>query len=148
MGTSQNLTFIGTAPVDDKYAHPPGVAIARTLHSALGDHGWSTGDPDNWRDVGWSIACERAGAELKVALSEMEPTEWMLQIAPLHTPGLIGRLRGKPPSAKPSDCLDLARAIHTILITSGQYSRFKWCWDAVPDEENSTPEPVAEADSS
>lgn len=141
MAISQNLVFKGEARSDDQFDHPPGAAIARFLETNLRDAGWQVCNFDNWRDCGWSLRCSRQDAELQVAFAEMDNSQWMLQVAPLRVPGLLGRMLGKATSATPGGVYALSRAIHDILGRTGRYSDFKWRWDGPPDEKSS-PEPL------
>lgn len=142
MTFSQNLQFDGQVPQEQEF-EPAGEPVARLLQSAIRDSGWEVDELDNWRDCGWSVDCRRADAQLQVAITEIAPSEWMLQVAPLHVPGLFGRLRGRQPSASRGDALDLARLIHAALVADERFSRFRWLWDGFPDDGESTPGPVS-----
>lgn len=139
---SQNLRLVGTAPGDPEHAHPAGASIARTLSSTIAAAGWRVSEFDNWRDCGWSLDCRRGAAELQVVLSEIAPSEWLFQVAPLHAPGFIGRLRGRGPSAGRDDALDLARVVHAALAAESYLSRPRWAWDRLPEDADATPEPA------
>lgn len=141
MPTSLNLRFAGDVGADDEWPHPPGAAIARLFQAALAAREWTTEDFDNWRDVGWSVRCSRGTAVLEVAIAGLESGEWMLQVTPASTPGLLGRWMGKRASAPASDWLGLAVAIHAVLSEHPPYTGFRWCWDGMPSESNSTTEP-------
>jgi len=69
-------------------------------------------------------------------------SEWMLQVAPLRTGGLLSALLGRHPSATPDDVLGLARAIDTMLKTE-QFTGILWCWDGMPEPGHGTPTPEA-----
>jgi hypothetical protein len=143
MANSQNVRFSGQAPEDKEFDHPKGASIARLIRSQLKSMGWTTGDFDNWRDSGWSIPCSKDNACLDVVIAGLrEETEWMLQIAPAYSPGLLGRLLGKKSSATPKDCFVLAKQVHEILKAEKQFSQFMWCWDDFPDEKNGTAGPT------
>lgn len=141
MSISQNARFSGCATPDHEFDHPAGASIARLLHAGLQDAKWTVAKFDNWRDCGWSLDCSRDHIRLKVALSQMENEQWMLQVAPTSNPGLLGRLFGGFVSAQPSETTELAKAIHYILKTSGSFSDFMWTWDGFPEVDNSEAEP-------
>jgi hypothetical protein len=129
---SQNLTFTGASPADVE-DHPPGAGVARFLMEAIRrSSGWSSDDLDSWRDVGWSLVCRRASSELQIALTAFGDEAWMLQVAPLRWPGLVGRALGRQPSATPEDCLALALLVHETLAQGGRFGDFRWQWDGPP----------------
>lgn len=142
MSFSENVRFVGRARRDEEFPHPAGASIARTLAKSLIRDGWNVGEIENWRDVGWSLTCEKNGAELRVALSAIGAEEWLLQVAPNEAPGIIGRLLGRAPSGDRSACLDLAKAVHVALKETGDFAAQMWRWDGLPDPENSTAEPL------
>ena len=144
---SQNLVFNAIDVHDEHGEHPPGLAVARHLQSRLGDYGWRVTEPDNWRDCGWSLKCSRERSLLEVTLAVAGGTRptvasaWMLQIAPMHQPGILGRALGKPPSASPADCYALATAVHEVLSSNARFSGLRWRWDNPPDDATSTSAP-------
>ena len=103
MPISQNLRFMATVQKDTGFEHPPGAALMRSLASELAAVGWSADKPENWRDCGWSIGCRRGASELEVVVVQIKDGEWLLQVSPKITAGLIGRLFGSKPSASPGD---------------------------------------------
>jgi hypothetical protein len=144
MVISQNVRFCGTALPGEDFEHPTGASIATFLSTHLMERGWRALELENWRDVGWIFVCSSDKAELDVVLAEMATrSHWMAQISPTYVPGLIGWTRKKKPSASPADILRLAIDVHQILSAQGGYSQFMWCWDGYPDEDRSTPTPVA-----
>ena len=141
MPVSQNVRFLGQAPKDGEYDHPEGAAIARRLESELNGLGWTTKPINNWRDCGWSVACSKDGEEMQIALTRIKHAEWMLQVAPMSVPGIIGRLLGRVPSATPIRVLELAGSVQKVLSEESEYRDFKWCWDGFPQEGTPVPEP-------
>jgi hypothetical protein len=115
----------------------------RRLSSELVAEGWSTDEMDNWRDCGWSIVCRRGSSELEVVVSQIQDGQWMLQVSPKRSPGLIGSLFGGKPSASPGDVHELAVAVHRGLSTLQYLGSPQWRWDGFPDEKHSTSEPRA-----
>lgn len=111
--------------------------------SRLGRGRMRTDEMDNWRDCGWSVGCRRASSELEVVVSQIQDGQWMLQVSPRRTPGLIGSLFGGKPSASPRDVHELAVAVHWALSTLGYLGSPHWRWDGFPDEKHSTSEPQA-----
>ena len=139
--TSQNATFIGSVDPDPEYDHPAGLPILRALLAHLSTRDWTAGDFDNWRDSGWNVICRRAEAELELIVAATDaPGEWMVQIAPVRAPGLIGRALGRVASAGPARCHALAMDVHAVL--SERFGRLRWRRDGFPDEANSTPAPT------
>jgi hypothetical protein len=143
MPTSQNLRFAATVPKDAEFDHPAGAALMRRLAAELSTAGWSADEMVNWRDCGWSVVCRRGSSALEVAVSQIQDGQWMLQVSPQYSPGLIGRLFGGWPSASPGDVHELAVAVHRSLLTLQSLGSPQWRWDGSPDERHSTPEPQA-----
>jgi hypothetical protein len=143
MPTSQNLRFAATVPEDAEFDHPAGAALMRRLSAELSTAGWSIDEMDNWRDCGWSVVCRRGSSVLEVVVSQIQDGQWMLQVSPQRSPGLIGRLFGSRPSASPADVHELAVAVHHALSTLQYLGSPQWRWDGFPDERHSTPEPRA-----
>lgn len=107
MPISQNLLFVASVPKDTEFDHPPGAALVRRLASGLTAAGWSTYEMGNWRDCGWSVACRRGSSELEVVVSQIQDAQWMLQVGPKRSPGLIGSLFGGKPLSTPGDAKTL-----------------------------------------
>ena len=141
MPISQNLRFVAVVPKDAEFDHPPGAALMRRLSDGLADVGWNTSEMDNWRDCGWSVVCRRDSSELEVVVSQVEDGEWMLQVCPLQTPGLISGVFGGKPSATPDEVYGLALTIHGALSTMRSLGNPRWRWDGFPEDGHSTPEP-------
>jgi hypothetical protein len=143
MATSQNACFSGEAAADAEFEHPPGAAIARLVKAGLAKRGWDVSEIDNWRDVGWCATCFNRGSKLDLVIAKKAVgSEWCLQVAPSYVPGLLGRLLSKRASALPEATLALARDVFSVLVDSGRFWGFMWCWDGYPAEGNSTSEPV------
>jgi hypothetical protein len=132
MPVSLNVTFLGAIAPDLHLDQPPGGSIAKLLSAALRTDGWNVDDPENWRDVGWSLACSRGTVRLECALAGFGPNAWMLQIAPAYTPRLLGRLLRRQPTASPDAVHKLAKAVHCVL--SDSFRGFRWEWDGPPSE--------------
>jgi hypothetical protein len=142
MPISQNAQFTGEADKDREYEHPKGASIARAIKSILDKNKWMTKEIDNWRDCGWSIECSRANDRLEIAIADNTDNNWMLQIAPFYTPGLLGRLFGKTPSATSLSCYELSCLVDSAIRADSRYTNIKWRWDGFPEESNSTPSPT------
>jgi len=140
MPHSQNALFGGAAPPDPEFDHPAGASIVRAIQRGLLESEWLVGDLEDWRDCGWSIRCSRGEAEADVVVTDLGPAEWFLQIHPTHTPGILGRLMGKRPSAHPDDVLRLSLAVDSLLRVAG-YTALRWRWDGYPEDDRSTPRP-------
>ena len=139
---SLNACFTHTPIPADASEGPPGHGIATDIARALSSDGWQVSAPDNWRDAGWCLTCNRDQDELEIALALMDETRWMLQVAPSRVPGFLGRLFGSSNSATPTACKDLAESANAVLL-SPQHSEVKWCWDGFPDEsEDAAPMPM------
>ena len=133
---AQNATFSGSTPAAPREMDPPGESIAGQLQSAMKlGGGWEPGEVDNWRDCGWSFPCRRPGCELEVVITAVDP-RWALQIAPMRSPGLLGRLLGQRPSATAADTYDLASQVHQLLVADG-FRDFLWRWNGLPDDSSS-----------
>ena len=57
----------------------------------------------------------------------------------MRSPGLLGRLVERLPSAAVADTYDLAVQVHQLLVSEG-FCDFLWRWNGPPDEDGS-PEP-------
>ena len=106
-----------------------GPTIARALHAELVARGWTTTAFDSWPVASWTIACARDGRTLELDFAQANRGSWTLVIAPAYVPGLLGRLRGRSPSARPDDCYELARAVHRFLRADRRVSALRWRWD-------------------
>ena len=136
MPISLNASFTGVAPTDVEFEHPEGAAIARLLRQAAQAKGWVAGDPDNWRDTGWSVLCSRASAKLECVIAAVGEAQWMCQVAPEVVPGLFGRALGKRPSASQAEIFELAQLVHSALSASRVYGEFRWRWDGPPNPDS------------
>jgi hypothetical protein len=110
------------------------------VESVLQAAGWDIIAIDSGRDCGWSITCRCRAAEVEIAIAEVQPSEWMLQIAPTFVPGFLSRLRGRKPSAGRKDVLELATHVHEFL--EDEFEAQRWCWNGCPDDGRSTPAPT------
>lgn len=97
---------------------------------------------DTWRDCGWSLPCQREGADFDVFFSEVEKEDWLLIVSPLKKPGLLGKLLGRKPAATPIDVFHLGVCVHRLLASRYHLGTPRWRWDDYP-EEDSSPEPEA-----
>ena len=143
MSYSQNLTFVGDEPGEPDPHAPRGERIAEFLHAAVRDAGRTVDEVDNWRDAGWSFVCTHDGAKIEVAVSSVEDSTWLLQLAPASAPGALARLMGKSASAEREHLFELAQLVHRALEGEARYSRLRWLWDGFPDDGNATLEPTA-----
>lgn len=134
--------FKGVAPADAEFDHPAGASLARVLQASLQVAGWDIEDFDNWRDCGWVVDCRRPPTEVEVVVTEMSPGEWLLQVAPRHAPGLIGRLFGGKPSAAHDHVLELARVVHSTLIAQRHFSGVQWQWTPARNRNSWSVEPM------
>jgi hypothetical protein len=142
MAISQNVRFYCEAQTETDVEHPPGAAIAKVLRRGLMDKGWRVSELDNWRDCGWVFVSGRNDAELQVVFAQMAMRwHWLLQLSPNYLSGFLGRLFGKKPSASPVDVYAAARDLHEI-ISRLACSQIYWCWDDIPNENNSNQEPT------
>ncbi|MES2466480.1 MAG: hypothetical protein V4675_04200 [Verrucomicrobiota bacterium] len=141
MPVSQNLKFNAAVQKDAEYDYPPGAALMRRLAAELAKAGWHTDEMDNWRDCGWSVGCGRGSSKLEVVVSQVQDGQWMLQVSPKRSPGVMGRLFGGKPSASTGDVHELAVVVHHGLSALHYLGSPQWRWDAIPDEKHSTSEP-------
>jgi len=144
MTRSQNARFMGAAPGDEEFDHPPGAGLARALSAALAEGGWEVEELENWRDSGWSVRCRRGAADVEVVVAATgEPHAWFLQIAPYDAPGALARLFGKKQaSADAEHLLAVSRLAHATLESRG-FRDLRWKWNGYPDAAQSTPVPAA-----
>lgn len=139
MTLSQNVRFVGNAPIDTDYDHPPGAGLARNLLDALQQRGIAASDFDNWRDVGWVINVNDNEHGIEIGFASTGDSEWLLQIAPRQSPGVLSRLMGTAPD-RSDDLLSVARIVAEVLPAMG-FSHFRWRADGPPrDGDPETPE--------
>jgi hypothetical protein len=100
-------------------------AIVRTLHAELVSRGWTDGALGD-ATIGWRIPCHGDERRLVVVMSREDPETWSVEIAPAYRPGLLGALRGKPPSASPADCYEVARIAHEVLQADRRVTALHW----------------------
>jgi hypothetical protein len=141
MPNSLNASFVSPQqePVSDESR--PGGGIAAELAKALDAEGWTAATPDDWRDAGWQFVVRRDAAELTVVLAQIDkPGEFLLQVVPTRTSGIISRLVGGRPSATTSDISKVAQVIHRSLEQHGGVG-ISWRWDGKPKRgvENAKP---------
>ncbi len=136
MATSLNATFDGVAPVDTEWPHPEGAGLVRIVQQGVRQSGWSVGEFDNWRDVGWNLVSSRGATRLEVIVTSAGPRSWMLQVSPASAPGFLRRALGARPSAGPAEVLELSTLVHRILSGAGPYNHFRWQWDGPPTEQS------------
>jgi len=156
MSISQNARFEVEAPADAEFSNPPGAGLARVLFQELRGTGWSTGDLKNWRDCGWAFTVSDNKAYLLIALARsrkkgesvlrkvectLRHDEWMLQIVPQRSPGLITRLFGSKRSADRPDVFRLASSVREILKSKLNYEHPLWRRNGYPTESISSNEP-------
>jgi hypothetical protein len=120
-----------------------GPAIARALHAELVSRGWSASVLDDTKRGWWKMSCRRNERTLVVAISYEDPGRWALGIAPAYRPGLIGELRGRPSSARPVDCYELALITHEVLRSDHRVRQLRWGGSeaGVVDDISDLPEP-------
>jgi hypothetical protein len=141
MSKSLNVRFESpkSQPATDE-AHP-GHDILVEIAAALNQKGWTTTEPDDWRDVGWQLRCRREAAELIVVIASTgEPGQFLAQVSPAHGTGSLGRLLGRQTSASVDDCVAVATLIHQVLTERG-CSGIGWRWDGTPKPGSSSAEP-------
>src|SRR5689334_3097301 len=115
MPISQNLRFSANIPSDEKFDDSAAESLLRQLSAELAVAGWGTDEMDAWRGSGWWARCCRGAGELQIIVCPIPNREWMLQVAPRRTPGLVRGLCGAKPSATAAEVHDLALAIHRAL---------------------------------
>jgi hypothetical protein len=148
MPTSQNVRFCCELQPENAMEHPPGGSIARLVREDLVERGWNPSELDNWRDSGWVFFCPSKNAELQLVLAPMAtPSHWLLQISPKHLPGVIGRLFGRRTSASITDVYAIATDVHETISKLADVTSIQWCWDGVPQDNNSSQEPTMPSDS-
>lgn len=140
---SQNAAFSGAAAPHEDDTWAPGHSLALLIRDRLTADGWEVSEPEAWRGSGWFVECRSRGERLDVSLTATADSGWILQIAPSDIPSWLGRLRGKVASATPGATHALARAVHVVIASQGDYSGLRWCWDGDPRGASATLEPPA-----
>jgi hypothetical protein len=113
------------------------------LRNGLIERGWNVTKLDNWRDCGWVCVCSNNHAEIQLVIAQMATkSHWLLQISPNYSPGVIGWLFAKKPSASSDAVYAAARDVHGTISDLDQFSRVHWSWDGEPNDDNSTKEPT------
>ena len=144
---SLNARFQKELPQDEEFPHPRGAWLARKLQGLLGTDEWTLGEIENWRDSGWAVTSKAKGREIQIAFASNEQHEWMLQIAPQDSHGLIGSMFGAKPKASDEDILEVGTLCHKVLTSDLELTEVLWRWDGFPEPINSTPQPEAPRES-
>ena len=131
---SQNARFQDETAVAADRGHPKGYSYIARLSEGLLSRGWQVGDPENWRDCGWSCLCAKGSGRLLLIISSRSGPEWVLQISPEYVPGFVARLLGGTASASDDDMFALATDVDAILRGAGTCSGLMWRWDGRPEE--------------
>jgi hypothetical protein len=143
MATSENLRFFYELQPSQAVEHPPGASIANLLRNGLMERGWNVADLDNWRDCGWVFVCKKKHAELQLVLAQMaNGSHWLLQVSPKYLPGIVGRLFAKRPSASTNEVYAAAIDVQETVSKMEDLSLLQWCWDDIPDDNNSSSTPA------
>jgi len=121
---------------------PPSLSVAVLLKNELSKKGYCVQDVENWCDCGWLFHCSEHLVSLTVVVAQAaQVTDWLVQISPQHTPGIIGRTFNKKSSASASDVLRLSRIIHEVLDRPDRASTLQWQWNDDLNVAASTAEP-------
>jgi hypothetical protein len=86
------------------------------------------------------LVASRGSEEVEVVVTPNEDGEVFLQIAPYRTPGFLGRLMKKEPSATRESVQAVAELAHHYLTAKGFGSQ-RWRWDGYPDDATGTASP-------
>jgi hypothetical protein len=130
-GLSQNGVFAGEA-VDDCGDEPPGAALAGHIAAALRQDGTAVSKSEIWRDSGWRFVAKVDGIEEEIVIARALSGEWLVQVTPANSPGLISRLFRAGDHPAVATTLEVARAIHQSLSSDSRFSGFRWRWDGPP----------------
>ena len=133
MALSLNARFAGQAPADANNPHPPGAGIAKALEAALRTRGVSVKPAENWRDIGWVLACGDEPDTLDVAMAASGPQQWILQVATRDVPSLFGQLLRPRPTGRDRAIYELASAVDAALAALA-VREVAWRWDGSPRE--------------
>lgn len=134
--SSQNVVFEGSPSEPSDPLEPEGRAILEQLALAMTAAGWSSTSPDNWRDSGWALQCERRGKSVDLVISSYRSDTWLMQLtsASVRTPGLLGLFKPRVHLATNDDIYEVAEIAHGMLAASDWCSNQRWAWDAPSDE--------------
>jgi hypothetical protein len=69
-----------------------------------------------------------------VVLCQIPNQEWLLQIAHERSPGFVGRLIGRNPSATFTEVYALAVDVQHALSSLQSLKSPRWRWDGFPDD--------------
>ncbi|MEM9159584.1 MAG: hypothetical protein AAGB46_11085 [Verrucomicrobiota bacterium] len=138
---SLNARFQKEFPVDQEFPHPRGFQLARKLQSHLGADEWVIDEIETWRDSGWSLTSQAKRREIRISFSSTEQYEWILQISPQDSHGLIGSLFGAKQGATDENILQIGVLCDKVLKADFDLKEILWCWDAFPEPKNATREP-------
>jgi len=127
--------FTAALAPDAEFDHPPGAVLARALESALRARFVSVHAFENWRDCGWVLVVQVNQKSFEVYFAKFSPesTEWLLAVAPVGSPGLIGRLLGRKPIECTSELKAIAGEVHTLLLAMQGLSGVRWFLGGPPE---------------
>jgi hypothetical protein len=127
--------FKGTLARDAEFDQPPGATLARALESALRARFVSVQPFDNWRDCGWVVDVQINQKSFEVYFAKFNPeaNEWLLAVAPLGSPSVIGRLLGRKRIDCTSELQAIASEVHTLLLATQGLSDVRWFLGGPPE---------------
>lgn len=141
---SLNCTFSGQVASSDPNL-PAGEPLMAEMRGTLQSAGWESDAPDLWRDSGWSVVARQGDERVEVVVAPLPDGAWILQVAPLHEPGILGRLLKRGPSASAESVYSVSLLTHQHLAAAGMQTQ-RWCWDGFPPEAASTDAPQPRGD--
>jgi hypothetical protein len=132
--------FAATLSRDREDYLPPGLALAESLRDDLKAAGIDVTPPDCWRDCGWSLRAA-LGLTFEIYFAPWIGRHWLLAIAPLDRPGLLGRLLGRSPPEDATGARRLAQVVHARLVAHERIGRVFWQDGGPPHPRKGVPSP-------
>jgi hypothetical protein len=139
-----HASFSGSPPPDAEFNHPPGMSLARLLHSHLRKHFEAVSEPRTWRDIGWSVSLQVNGKEFEVYFAPFPSSigQWLLAVSPVGQPGLLARVFGRKPITCSTELRAIATQVHSTLGEISVLSAIRWFFGGPPGSQPTVSIPV------
>jgi len=137
MSTVPHSSFVASFPKDAEFDHPAGAIFARELESGLRARAFSVEEFDNWRDCGWVVYVTVGEKQFEVYFAEYGEENqpgWLLAVAPLNQPGVLGRLFGRKVPTIAAELQSISVAVHEILSGHPAVSEIRWFVGGPPEK--------------
>ena len=133
----RNVTF-RTSLQCDSLSYPVGEEVALKLKELIDKKLGVSGDVDNWRDCGWSIAYQIEGIPILIALAQFNDDRFDFYMQTATEVGVFKKIFKKIDGIKVEE--KVIEAVNSILQDSELFSGIYW-HDKYYDENTKTEQP-------